>query len=123
MRWIKENLLWLAIIAIGTALILVFVVRKSDEVSPETFALAQCLTEQSVKMYGADWCSACQKQKALFGDAFREINYVECDEEPIRCTQERIEKFPTWIFPDGAKIEGVLSLEKLSQIAGCNLTP
>lgn len=107
------------IIIVSSALILFFAVRERDKVSPATLALAQCLTEKGVKMYGADWCPACQKQKALFGDAFGKINYVECDREPAKCSQEKIEKLPTWIFPNSERMVGVLSLEELSETSSC----
>ncbi|MFN7088403.1 MAG: hypothetical protein ACK4NX_01060, partial [Candidatus Paceibacteria bacterium] len=83
--------------------------------------LAQCLTDKGVKMYGADWCSACQKQKSLFGLAFKKVNYIECDKRILECQQANIRAFPTWIFPDGKRMEGVLPLEQLASLGGCSI--
>ena len=72
---------------------------------------AKCLTEKEVVMYGAYWCSHCQAQKKLFGDAWEEVNYVECDARgdngnPDLCTEKGVTGYPTWIFADGSRTSG-----------------
>ncbi|TSC76828.1 MAG: VKORC1/thioredoxin domain-containing protein [Parcubacteria group bacterium Gr01-1014_31] len=91
----------------------------------EASTLAACLTERGVIMYGADWCSHCQKQKGLFGDAFSAVTYVECPDEPERCVRAGITGYPTWILPGGQKLEGVQQLPALANAAGCakSVTP
>ena len=42
-------------------------------------ALARHLRETGAVMYGAYWCPHCTEQKALFGDAAKDVPYVECD--------------------------------------------
>ncbi len=42
-------------------------------------AFAKCITEKGLDFYGAGWCSHCQRQKQLFGEAMKYINYIECD--------------------------------------------
>jgi glutaredoxin len=84
---------------------------------------AQCLTEKNVKMYGAFWCGACASQKELFGPAFKEVYYVECDErgsdaQPEVCQLEGIGSYPTWEI-NGQKSTGVQPLESLAASAGC----
>jgi glutaredoxin len=37
-------------------------------------------------MYGTERCGYCKKQKALLGDSFANVNYVDCDENPAACT-------------------------------------
>jgi hypothetical protein len=65
-------------------------------------ALAKHLTAIGAKKYGAFWCPHCYEQKQLFGkEAFKEINYVECDPQgknPQReaCIAAGIKSFPTW---------------------------
>ena len=94
--------------------------------SPE---FAQCLTEKGAKMYGAFWCPACKTQKETIGiSVFDErINYIECS-LPDRsaqtqiCVQQGIERYPTWEFADGSRIEGVLTLQELSQLTGCQIS-
>lgn len=39
-------------------------------------------------MYGSVNCPHCQKQKAMFGDSFQYVTYVECMEEAERCGKE-----------------------------------
>lgn len=48
-------------------------------------ALAQCLTEKGMKMYGASWCPHCKAQKELFGAAFAKVDYVECTTDAVKC--------------------------------------
>lgn len=82
---------------------------------------AKCLASKNITMYGAVWCSHCQNQKKLFGDSFKYVPYVECPDNPSVCISKGIEGYPTWIFPDGRKLIGEQSLEKLSQESACVL--
>lgn len=72
-------------------------------------------------MYGAKWCPHCQNEKKAFGDSFRLVPYVECPDDPKKCLAAGINGYPTWVFPDGKKLEGEQGLEKLSQASGCPL--
>jgi len=120
------------ILIVTAVLILVFVVWgvskavQEKKSSADVVALAQCLAEKKVTMYGAYWCSHCQNQKALFGDAFKYVPYVECTENEKLCTAKGIQGFPTWLVPDASgteiKLEGEQSFEALSQASGCPLT-
>lgn len=60
-------------------------------------SLAKCLAEKKVTMYGAEWCSHCKTQKALFGEAFKFIPYVECPDNISLCIEKGIEGYPTWL--------------------------
>lgn len=82
---------------------------------------AQCLTEKGVVMYGTYWCSHCLDQKKLFGSSFEYVTYVECSTELDRCNAEKVQATPTWIFGNGEREVGKLSLEKISEISGCVL--
>lgn len=82
-------------------------------------ALAGCLTKRQVTMYGAAWCSHCQAQKQLFGTSTSALLYVECPDNPQRCTQAGIESYPTWVLPDGRRLVGQQSLEVLARESGC----
>ena len=84
--------------------------------------LAQHLTEQGTTMYGAYWCPHCAEQKAIFGDAFRYVRYVECDPggknaNPLLCAQKGIKGYPTWEIA-GRFYEGTRSLEQLASLSG-----
>ena len=88
--------------------------------------LAKCLKESGAAFYGTFWCSHCQSQKEMFGAAVIELPYVECSapdgksQLPI-CAENEITGYPTWIFADGSRVLGDLSLEDLASRSGCEL--
>ncbi len=98
--------------------------QKQTSDQYDTAALAKHLTEVGAKMYGASWCTACQVQKELFGEDWQYAPYVECSlpdgEETEACLAQKIEAYPTWIFADGSRKVGVLSLEELAKISSFN---
>jgi glutaredoxin len=121
---IKKKTLKLSLVGIG---ILVFIIGSisylTSQEDPEISELAQCLTNNDATMYGAFWCGHCEDQKKLFGNSFKHIDYVECDErgdnpQPERCQIEGIEGYPTWKI-NGQTMSGVISLNQLSSVAGC----
>ena len=88
-------------------------------------SFAMCLTEKGATFYGAFWCPHCRDQKKLFENSTK-IPYVECSTpdgngQNAICTEKGIESYPTWIFSDGTKLNGEISLEVLSQKTGCEL--
>ena len=84
-------------------------------------AFAQCVAGKGLVMYGAYWCSHCQNEKKAFGDSFKHISYVECADNPKQCTDKGVTGFPTWIFPDGKKLEGEQGIVGLAKATGCVL--
>ncbi|MBI2640337.1 MAG: hypothetical protein HYW91_00410 [Candidatus Sungbacteria bacterium] len=112
------------IVIIGAALVsvgyVVFSASKGESASMLD-GFAQCIREKGIIMYGADWCPHCQNEKRSFGNSFRLVPYVECPQDPKRCLAAGISGYPTWIFPDGKKLEGEQGTEKLSQESGCPL--
>jgi len=82
---------------------------------------AKCLTNKGAVMYGAVWCSHCKDQKAMFGESFKYVNYVECPENQALCDQKGITGYPTWII-NGMSYPGVQSLETLSNKTDCPLS-
>ncbi len=105
------------------AAILVFLISGAGgvSVSGQYDSFARCLAEKGVTMYGSDWCSYCQAEKAEFGKSFRYVPYVECPDNIQLCLEKKIDGYPVWIFPDGRKLEGVQGIEKLSKESGCEL--
>lgn len=94
--------------------------------SSQAEKLAKCLTKKGVIMYGAYWCPHCQKQKALFGDAFQYVKYQECapngeNGNPKACEAAGVQGYPTWEIPGRAKIEGEQTFEDLAKAANCQL--
>lgn len=96
---------------------------KTASSPADVVAFAQCLATKKVTMYGAYWCQHCQNQKALFGDAFKYVPYVECTENTKLCADKGVEGFPTWFAPDGkggeAKLVGEQSFADLAKASGC----
>ncbi len=87
---------------------------------------AKCLTQNGVKMYGAFWCPHCNAQKKMFGSSFQYIDYVECSlpdksDQTAICKQDKIASYPTWMFKDGSRIEGEVTMIQLSDKSGCSL--
>ena len=85
-----------------------------------TEKLAKYLTEQGMVFYGAYWCSHCNDQKKLFGEALKYVDYVECDPEgenanPDECKAQKVEAYPTWVYK-GQKFQGAKSLAELAKI-------
>ena len=99
----------------------------SDGPGAKYVGLAKCLTQKNAKMYGTYWCSHCANQKKMFGrQAFKEINYIECDPrggnaKPGLCLEKNIKGYPTWEFNDGSRTEGEAPLAFLAEKTGCAL--
>lgn len=95
---------------------------------PQKEALAQCLSEKGVKMYGAYWCGHCKDQKELFGKSFNKIVYIECSlpnnaGQTEICKKAEIESYPTWGFADGEKVSSVFTLEEIALKTNCSYSP
>jgi len=82
---------------------------------------AKCLTSKNVVMYGAAWCSHCQREKKAFGVSFKYVSYFECPADPQKCLDKGVESYPTWILDDGTKLVGEQGIKKLSEATGCGL--
>ncbi len=82
---------------------------------------ADCLSKTGIIMYGNDFCPACKKQRRMFSQSFRFINYVNCMLEPQKCIDKKINNIPTWVFPNNERLVGFQSFEKLSQVSGCQI--
>ena len=93
---------------------------KSDESIANT---AKCLKEKGVKFYGASWCGHCNSQKKMFGDSEKFLPYIECsnpDRTTLKeCTDAGIDGYPTWVFPDGKRQSGAMTLEQLKEASDC----
>jgi hypothetical protein len=120
--WIRKIAITVLVIAVGVGLYVLFQHRHSSRLD----AFAQCLGTKGAKMYGAYWCPHCETQKEMFGSSFQYAPYVECGVKGSRlpaqvCTDANVKHYPTWVFADGARVEGEHSLEFLSQETGCAL--
>ncbi|NJO08874.1 MAG: hypothetical protein HC873_03550 [Leptolyngbyaceae cyanobacterium SL_1_1] len=89
--------------------------------------LADYLTAEGDKMYGAYWCPHCAEQKERFGNAVDRIPYVECDPkgeeaQPEICQAKGIKGYPTWEIK-GEIYMGVQSVEELATLSGFEPKP
>ncbi|MDO8558286.1 MAG: thioredoxin domain-containing protein [bacterium] len=116
----------LAVLAVGL-LIGAIVWLKTQKGAPSVYdTFAQCLSEKKAVMYGAYWCSHCRDQKEAFGSSFSHVSYIECATQGSSaqtkvCTDAGIKGYPTWVFADGTRIEGVMSFKTLSEKTSCPL--
>lgn len=108
----------IAALAIG-ANALPYLMRDYTGTELDTFA--QCLADRGAVMYGAEWCPHCKNEKLRFGDSFRLIPYVECPDNPTKCTAAGVDGYPTWIFRGQDRYVGEQGLERLAEISGCIL--
>lgn len=114
-------LVLLALIAGGVGLSL-YASAKPGKL--DTFA--QCLKDRGAVFYGAFWCPHCAATKALFGSSEKYLPYVECSTPDGQgqldvCKEKGITGYPTWIFADGAILNGERTLQELSLKTGCAL--
>lgn len=89
-------------------------------------ALATCLKERGAVFYGAFWCGHCKNQKTMFGKSASLLPYVECSstdgqQQLQACKDKNIGTYPTWVFADGTRESGEISLKDLSEKTGCTL--
>ena len=108
------------ILLVGAGLYLLLRQKENSRMD----AFARCLGEKGAKMYGAYWCPHCADQKEMFGPSFKYAPYVECGVKGSRneaqvCTDAGVKRFPTWVFADGARVEGAHPLEFLAEATGC----
>ena len=68
------------------------------------------VTDSNIIMFGRDNCPWCKKQKEEL-QGTDGIEYVDCENEPDRCTQNNVTALPTWII-HGGKSEGFLTKQE-----------
>ncbi|HII71633.1 TPA: hypothetical protein HA265_02655 [Candidatus Woesearchaeota archaeon] len=112
----------LCIIGLGLIALLLF----SGCSSPNLDDFAKCVNSTGMKMYGTFWCPHCQNVKKSFGTSFEFIDYTECDEggpkgNPLKCQYADVKGYPTFIFGDGMRIEGEMSIGLIADKTGCEL--
>jgi hypothetical protein len=109
------------LVLIVTVFVLAFALlnKKEGNNNVPFDSFAQCIASKGLVMYGAYWCPHCQNEKKAFGDSFKFISYVECGDNPKLCSEKGVSVLPTWIFPDGRKLEGEQGISGLSSATGC----
>jgi glutaredoxin len=112
-------------IAVLTGIILLATGREVDP-GVRLLPFAQCIKQSGTTFYGAFWCPHCAATKKMFGSAQKELPYVECSTPDTQhqtqiCIDKKIEGYPTWVFPDGSRKTGELTLDELSTQTKCPL--
>jgi hypothetical protein len=124
----KQNKIIIGSAVVLSVAIIIFAVitnnksKNTNVVSYDKFA--QCLTDKGAVMYGAAWCPHCQEQKAVFGDSFKFVKYVECPDNTQLCIDKGIQGYPTWLIGSSTKLEGFdknKTMKDLSGATGCQL--
>jgi hypothetical protein len=96
--------------------------NKTEVVSVDlekTTVLGECLADNGWTMYGTSTCPHCKNQKALFGAAFEEVNYIDCIAESQKCAIAGISGVPVWRGPNSLELQGTQQLQSLAEAAGC----
>jgi hypothetical protein len=100
-------------------------VARMFEPYVDTTAFARALADAGVRMFGAWWCPHCHAQKEQFGAGASELPYVECANPDRTQTQAAIDNniagYPTWIWGDGSRHLGALTLQQISEKSGVPL--
>ncbi|MDQ5883637.1 MAG: hypothetical protein QG654_551 [Patescibacteria group bacterium] len=126
----KQTLISVIVIAALVVAGLIILQQKSIKESgkPGQYnALATCLGEAGAKFYGAFWCPHCNNQKKAFGKSDELLPYIECstpdgNAQTQVCIDNQIQSYPTWIFADGTRLTGEISLEELAKKTSCEAT-
>ncbi len=112
----NKNLLYISAIILIS--VIAYGVIKQAKTPGKYDDLAKCLTSKGIIMYGTDWCSHCQDQKALFGKSFKHIDYRNCDFNKEECNSAGVKGYPTWVI-NNKEYSGTRSLEQLSALSNC----
>lgn len=123
----KKKSKYIIFVLIGIALLIAInLYSKANQTPGKLDSFAKCIKNSGAKLYGASWCPHCQNQKALFEKSAKYLPYVECSVSGGQginsiCQEAKIEGYPTWVFADGSRESGELSLEKLAEKTSCKL--
>jgi cyclophilin family peptidyl-prolyl cis-trans isomerase len=90
--------------------------------APNLVGFAQALADSGTQFFGAAWCPACTAQKEAFEDGAQFLPFVEVTNPDRSINQigldNNITVFPTWIFPNGSRLEGQQTLQTISDRSG-----
>lgn len=95
---------------------------EASVVANDLVAFAKALAAANIKFYGAAWCPHCTATKNLFEDGAKYLPFIEVtnpDKTPNAiATANNITTYPTWVFQDGSRLTGELTLQQLSTKSG-----
>lgn len=105
----------------------IYFAQTGTVVKRDNSGLVSRLNEQGWVYYRSYTCSNCKRQEKLLGEAYKQLNAVECHPKgpggrPELCLQKKIDKTPTWVLEiDGKetrRLEGLQSIEELMKQSG-----
>ncbi|OHA20925.1 MAG: hypothetical protein A2849_01935 [Candidatus Taylorbacteria bacterium RIFCSPHIGHO2_01_FULL_51_15] len=122
----KQYLITGGIVLILLVGLLIYAATHSNLGPGKLDSFAQCLKDKQVQFFGAFWCPHCAAQKALFGKSQKLLPYIECSlpsgsGQTQVCIDNKIQGYPTWVFPDGTRKQGEMTLAQLSEKSSCPL--
>lgn len=126
----NKKTLTVRVITFGAILVAIIILMRvvvgATQTSTKYNSFAQCLTDKGLKFYGAFWCPHCQAQKREFGGSVKLLPYIECSTPDSRgqtqvCIDNKIQSYPTWVYPDGTRTTGEQQLSALAEKSGCAL--
>lgn len=85
---------------------------------------AECVRNSGAVIYVTNWCPVCRAQRKDFRGYANRLKYVDCSipgskKTRAKCKKIGIDAFPTWIFGNGTKREGKLSVADIASHSGC----
>ena len=95
---------------------------------PYLKSLAEHLSANGAKFYGAHWCPHCQLQKQVFGGSVDRLPYVECspngpnNPQSTECLAKEIRNYPTWDI-NGRRFERGMPPDLLAKYSGFEPPP
>ena len=97
--------------------------RQVSTATSKYDAFAECISNAGAKFYGAYWCPHCQDQKKLFENS-KKLPYIECSTPDGKgqtkvCADAGVTGYPTWIFADGSREDGLLQFDTLAEKTNC----
>jgi len=93
-----------------------------EQIKKKRKTLIKCMEQKGVILFSLPNCKPCKKQKDYFGEDFKEINFVDCEQSKYMCDLLRnIKAYPTWYLGRnlGIKKEGVMDLPTLARFTQC----
>lgn len=125
----KITYVYIGLVVLIVAGLLVLRTHSTKTVTPAAAtaidSFADCLGKAGAKFYGAFWCPHCKEQKELFQNSTHLSSvYVECSTpdqsgQTKVCKDAGITGYPTWIFADGSKADGVQQFADLGAKTKC----
>ena len=111
----KDTKIYFTLGAIVILIIIAILTLKNNSNHDEE--VIKCIAEKA-KIYSSLTCSACKKQKEIFGEYYNLLDETDCFYETQKCIDAQIPGYPTWII-NGQQNPGVKTIEQLKQLTGC----